>query len=74
MAITLDTDHAWDVYEMVGRRLDDPMSSGTAWIATVVEAATGRLIIQSAPAATEASARVDAEGKYEAWKRKNRAS
>lgn len=74
MAITLQNGHAWDVYQKVAHRLDDPTASGIPWVAAIVEGATGRPIVTSEPATTEQGARGDAEIKYEAWKQQNGAS
>ncbi|MFB7736192.1 hypothetical protein ACFC08_17765 [Streptomyces sp. NPDC056112] len=74
MAVQLDSGHAWDVYQTVDRRLDDPVTAAQKWVAAVVVGATGIPVVKSAPQNTEQAARADAERKYAAWKQKNGAS
>lgn len=64
MAVQLDSGHAWDVYQIVDRRLDDPAAAEQKWIAAVVADTTGSLIVKSGPRPTEQAARTDAERKY----------
>lgn len=68
MTITLNSNHAWDVFQTVGRLLDDPTAPGVKWIASIVDNVTGRVVVRSEPADTEQAAIADAEAKYKARK------
>lgn len=68
MAITLENGHRWSIGQTHGRLPDNlngtlPATDKT-WFAVIVDNATGRPVVKSALAATEAEAIADAEAKY----------
>lgn len=68
MAITLENGHRWSIGQTYGRlpdNLDGNLPApGKTWFAVIVDNTTGRPVVKSALAATEAEAIADAETQY----------
>jgi hypothetical protein len=62
MAITLKPGHTLETGQTHGH-IDNP-TTGKTWFAAIVDSVTGRPVVKSALAATEAAAIADAERQY----------
>jgi hypothetical protein len=63
MAITLKPGHTLETGQTHGH-IDNPTTNGKTWFAAIVDSVTGRPVVKSALATTEAAAIADAERKY----------